>query len=296
MESRNRIVLPYSQTVEPIGKVMLDTLPDGSKRVTLFFAGEHIRPEAQTGIAIDGSVLMQPWFGGKLQHGNPNLVAMAAQKIASYLARRVDDDGNTSLIYWGIGPAGDNIEIIGDLTAYQVEQYPFYPPSEPGLSANLLPAVRYFVERFAQAKWGMYVFFTQGIINDLEAVKRYTANLAAEIAAGRQNDLKLVLIGVGKNFSSAHLQALDNLDTNTALDLWDYRIAAQLRDVLELFTELGDSHTVICSSGMVLDSSGQVIADYRSQGLPARITFALPAGAHSFMVELEGKQISQPIP
>jgi hypothetical protein len=296
VESRNRVALPYSETVEPIGKVVLDTLPEGNKRVTLFFAGEHIRPEAQTGIAIDGSALMQPWFGGSLQQGKPNLVAMAAQKIASYLARRVDDDGNTSLIYWGIGPAGDNIEVVGDLNAYQVEQYPFNPPSKPGPSANLLPAVRYFVERFAQAKWGMYVFFTQGIINDLEAVKSYTTNLAAEIAAGRRNDLKLVLIGVGKNISQAYLEALDNLDTGTALDLWDYRIALEMRDVLELFTELGDSHTIISPSGMVLDPSGKVVADYRSQGLPARITFTLPAGVHSFTVELEGKRISQPIP
>jgi hypothetical protein len=296
VESRSRIALPYSETVAPIGKVMLEYLPDGSKHITLFFAGEHIRPEAQTGIAIDGSALMRPWFGSQLQPGKPNLVAMAAQKVAAYLARRVDDDGSTSLIYWGTGPDGANIELVGDLTAYQVEQYPFDGPTAMGSKANLLPAVRYFVERFAQAKWGMYVFFTQGIIEDLEAVKNYTTSLAAQITAGQRNELKLVLIGVGKKINQVHLEALDNLDTGTALDLWDYRIAPEMRDVLELFTELGDSNTIICPSGKVMDSSGNVVADYQSRGLPARITFTLPAGVRSFSVEMEGKQITQQIP
>ena len=296
MESRNKITLPYSMTVPPLGKVILEYLPEGSKRITLFFAGEHIRPEAQTGIAIDGSMLMAPWYGGPTQRGEPNLVAMAAQKIGSYLARRVDDDGNTSLIYWGTGLTGDSIEVIGDLTAYQVEQYPFDPPIQVGPRANLLPAVRYFVERFAQAKWGMYVFFTQGIIDDLEEVARYSAALATEISAGVRHELKLVLIGVGKNISRVHLEALDNLDSGTAVDLWDYRLAPEMRDVLELFTEVGDSQTIICPSGAILDPSGNLIADYRVQGLPARISFTLPAAIKSFVVDMDGKRIEQSIP
>lgn len=296
MESRNKIALPYSMTVAPLGKVILEYLPEGSKRVTLFFAGEHIRPEAQTGIGIDGSVLMKPWFGTQSQRRQPNLVSMAARKVGSYLARRVDDDGNTSLIYWGTGLVGDSIEVIGDLTAYQVEQYPFDLPRQMGPQANLLPAVRYFVERFDQAKWGMYVFFTQGIINDLDEVKKYSTELAAEIAAGKRNDLKLVLIGVGTKISRAHLEALDNLDTGTALDLWDYRLAPEMQDVLELFTEMGDSHTIISPHGLVLDHSGNTIADFRAQGLPARISFTLPAEVKSFVVDVEGKKITQPIP
>ena len=296
MESRNKITLPYSLTAPPLGKVILEYLPEGSKRITLFFAGEHIRPEAQTGIGIEGSILMQPWFGRLAPRNEPNLVALAAQKIGSYLARRVDDDGNTSLVYWGTGPTGDTIEVIGDLTAYQVEQYAFDPPGQFGSRANLLPAVRYFVERFAQAKWGMYVFFTQGIIHDIEAVKSYTTTLAAQVASGLRHELKLVLIGVGKNIDRAHLEALDTLDTGTAIDLWDYRLAPEMRDVLELFTEVGDSHTIICPGGAVLDPSGNMIADYHAQGLPARISFTLPAALKSFVVDMAGTRIEQRIP
>ena len=296
MESRNKITLPYSLTVPPLGKVILEYLPEGSKRITLFFAGEHIRPEAQTGIAVDGSILMAPWYGGPAQRGEANLVALAAQKIGSYLARRVDDDGNTSLVYWGTGPAGDAVEVIGALTAYQVEQYAFDPPGAFGPRANLLPAVRYFVERFAQAKWGMFVFFTQGIIHDIEAVKSYTAALAAQIASGSRNELKLVLIGVGKNIDRAHLEALDSLDTGTAVDLWDYRLAPEMRNVLELFTEVGDSQTIICPAGAVLDPSGNILADYHAQGLPARISFTLPAALKSFVVDMAGARIEQRIP
>jgi hypothetical protein len=302
MEPNEIITLPYTQTVKPLGKVSVEFLPGGEKRVKAYFIGEHIRPQAQTGIAIEGSTAMKPAFGypskiGALlpQLNAPNLVSMAAKQMGSYLARKVDDDGNTTVIYWAAGPAGADVEVVGDLTAYQVEQATFAGPKKFGPQAQLLPAVRYFVERFASANWGMYVFFTQGVIDDLEAVKQYTLTLAAEIAAGRRPPLKLVLVGVGHKVDQAHLQLLDALDRQAAVDLWDYRIAAEMKDVLEIFTELGDANTLIAPRGRLLAPNGQVIADYPT-GVPALVTFTLPEMAKSFQVELPEGTITQPIP
>ncbi len=293
MDFSDIVTLPYTQTHKPFGKIKVHFLPDGSKLVHAYLLMEHIRPVAQTGIAIEGSLAMQPAFGAAGQH---NLVAMAAQKMGSYLARKVDDDGNTTLIYWSTGASGCEVEEIGDLTAYQVEQYPFGGPRHFGHQVCLLPAVRYFTERFANAPWGMYVFFTQGVIEDLDDVKQYTVQLAELIAAGQRSEFKLVLVGVGKNIDQAHLQQLDNLHTGTVVDLWDYRIASEMKDVIEIFTELGDANTIVARSGRVLDPSGGVLADYTQKGLPALLTFGVSKGVRAFTLELGSQSYTQKIP
>jgi hypothetical protein len=291
MDFSDSITLPYTQTHKPFGKIKLCFLPDGRKQVAAYLLMEHIRPVAQTGIAIEGSHAMRPAFGAAGQH---NLVAMAAQKMGSYLARKVDDDGNTTLIYWSTGADGCQVEEIGDLTAYQVEQYPFAGPKHFGERVCLLPAVRYFTERFASAPWGMYVFFTQGVIDDLDEVKRYTTELAEQIAAGKRPELKLVLVGVDHKIDQTHLQQLDNLHTGTPVDLWDYRIASQMKDVIEIFTELGDANTIVAPAGRILDPSGQVLTDY-TKGLPALLNFVVPKGVHAFTLELGDQKVTQVI-
>lgn len=302
MKSRNIINLPYSQTIKPLGKVTVEYLPDGCKQIKAYFIGEHIRAGTQTGMAIEGSFLMEPAFGYKrkifglfTQQTEPNLVSMAAQKMGSYLARKVDADGNTTIIYWATGFGGTDVEVVGDLTAYQVEQYDFKSPKKFGTIVKLLPAVRYFVERFSRADWGMYVFFTQGVIEDLEDVKKYTISLAEEIAAGRRKGLKLVLIGVGRKVNKSHLELLDNLNTETVVDLWDYRIASEMKDVLEIFTELSDTNTLVYPKGRILDSNGRTIVDYTDTGVPALLIFTLPADAKSFQLQLVDQTIIQSI-
>jgi hypothetical protein len=303
MTTRNIITIPYMQTVKPLGKVSIEYLPDGCKQIKAYFLGEHIRTGTQTGIAIEGSFLMKPAFGYKgkigdlfVQQTGPNLVSMAAQKMGSYLARKVDEDGNTTFIYWATGFGGIDIETVGELTAYQIEQHNFNGPKEFGTMVKLLPAIRYFVEQFTSAGWGMYVFFTQGVIDDLEDVKEYSIRLAEEIVAGRRNELKLVLVGVGRKVDKSHLEQLDCLDREAAVDLWDYRIAVEMKDVLEIFTELGDKNTIIAPKGRVFDPSGQIVADYTNKGVPALMMFTLPEGAKSFMVELPEGSITQPVP
>jgi len=328
MNTQDMITLPYSQTFRPFGKVNVWHLPDGSKRVRAYLLMEHIREGTQTGIGIEGSSLMKQAFGLKGRIGpwfarqsGANLVSMTAQKISSYLARKVDTDRRTTIIYWATGPSGSDIEHVGDLTAYQAEQYDFGMPQGFGSGVKLLPAVRYFVERFVDAKWGMYVFITQGSIEDLEAVKQYTTQLASAIAAGQRNNLKLILIGVGRKINKSHLEQLDNLVTGTNVDLWDYKIAAEMKSlavkeltptfglkrsseraklhfsepILELFAEVVDENTMVAETGCVLDATGEVVADFSNKGVPALLNFVLPPGSSSFSFKLPDGCITQPI-
>src|SRR5436305_4686757 len=178
---------------------------------------------AQTGIALDGSGSMSklygvedgsrvlsPIFGGpkRLQ----NEVTPVAQKLCAYLARKIDADGGTTCIYWATGPGGSKIEVVGDLTADQAEKHIFGPPQHFGTGTQLLPAVRYFVDRFKDAPWGFYIYITDGALHDLEAVKDYSTWLAREVSARRHNPPKFVLIGVGPDVDEAQMEELDDLD------------------------------------------------------------------------------------
>lgn len=316
------LTLPYPQTSRPFGKINVWYLPDGRKKIRAWLLMEHIREGAQTGIGIEGSLLLKPAFGFKGRRGRrtaANLVSLTTQKIGSYLARKVDADRQTSIIYWAAGADGMGIQDVGDLSAFEIEQRDFAGPEVYGAAVNLLPAVRYFVERFVDAKWGLYVFITQGQIQDLEAVKQYSRQLAQAIAAGQRNALKLVLIGVGAKISRDYMAQLDDLATGVGVDLWDYRIAAEMKSlnlpklgpifgwresskdkahfslpVIELFTEVVDENTLVAPSGRVLDAAGRVVLDYAA-GLPALLEFVLPAGAAAFQLELAGERITQPI-
>ena len=148
---------------------------------------------------------------------------------------------------------GGKIEVVGDLRAEEAERHVFGPPREFGTGTQLLPAVKYFVERFKDAPWGFYVFITDGELHDLEAVKNYSTHLAHEVAAKKRNPLKFVLIGVGPHVNEAQMEELDDLDTGTDVDLWDHKLAAEMRVLQEIFAEVVDKNARIADNGRILD-------------------------------------------
>src|SRR4051794_22863478 len=203
---------PMSQVkhvVDPFGEVNVYPAAGGKVRVTATILMEPRREGTQTGIALDGSGSMAALYGVGEQTGGflaslfgkkqqpVNQVTPVAQKLCAYLARKLDADGGTTCIYWATGPGGSRIQEVGDLTADQAEQHVFGPPDDFGTGTQLLPAVKYFVERFQDAPWGFYIFVTDGELHDLDAVKQYSTQLARDVAAGRRKPLKFVLIGVG---------------------------------------------------------------------------------------------------
>jgi hypothetical protein len=240
----------------------------------------------------DGSRVLSSIFGGPKKLTNE--VTPVAQKLCAYLARKIDADGGTTCIYWAVGMGGSEIEVVGDLTAVEAERHTFGPPQEFGTGTQLLPAVRYFVDRFRTAPWGFYVFITDGELHDLDEVKAYSVQLAREVSAGRRKPLKFVLIGLGPNVNETQMVELDDLDSGTEVDLWDHKLAAEMRSLAEIFAEVVDKNTRVADNGRILDSHSRVLREYFG-GLPAYIEFEAPADSDYFVVEVNGVRITQPL-
>jgi hypothetical protein len=292
------------RVVDPFGEVNIYPSPSGKARVVATILMEPHKEGAQTGIALDGSGSMRKLYGMddgggvvssifKKQKTLSNEITPVAQQICAYLARKIDADGGTTCIYWATGEGGGSIEVVGDLTAEQAEHHTFGPPRDFGTGTQLLPAVRYFVDRFRNAPWGFYVFITDGELHDLDAVKEYSTRLAREVAAGRRKPLKFVLIGIGPDINEAQMEELDDLDTGTPIDLWDHKLAAEMRVLQEIFAEVVDKNARVADHGRILDPSGRVIKDYSDTGLPAYLQFEVPNKTPYFTLEVAGQRIHQ---
>ncbi|MCI0684735.1 MAG: VWA domain-containing protein [Gemmataceae bacterium] len=289
--------------VEPFGEVNVYPQADASVRVTATILMEPRREGTQTGIALDGSGSMSAlyateaggffssFFGKKKTQTNE--ITPVAQKVCAYLARKLDADGGTTCTYWATGPGGSQVEVIGDLTGEQAETHFFGPPRNFGTGTQLLPAVRYFVDRFKDAPWGFYVFITDGELHDLESVKRYSVQLAKDVASGKRRPLKFVLIGVGDNINEGQMEQLDDLDTGTDIDLWDHKLAAHLRVLQDIFAEVVDKNARVADKGKILDAADRVVKNYSDTGVPAFLEFTMPAGSPFFTLEVEGQRVRQ---
>jgi hypothetical protein len=292
------------KVAEPFGEVNVYPQADGSLRVTATILMEPRREGTQTGIALDGSGSMSSLYGVEESGGffasffgkkktTINEITPVAQKVCAYLARKLDADGGTTCIYWATGPGGGQVEVIGDLTGDQAEKHVFGPPKNFGTGTQLLPAVRYFVERFKDAPWGFYVFITDGELHDLDAVKRYSIQLAKDVAAARRRPVKFVLIGIGANVNEGQMEELDDLDTGTDVDLWDHKLAAHMRVLQEIFAEVVDKNARVADKGKILGPDERVVKNYSDTGVPALLEFTLPAGSKCFHLEVEGQRVRQ---
>ncbi len=291
--------------VEPFGEVNVYPADGGKIRVVATILMEPRKEGTQTGIALDGSGSMANFYGVKGGGGGllaslfgkkataVNEITPIAQKVCAYLARKLDADGGTTCIYWAVGAGGGNVQVIGDLTGDQAEKHIFDPPSSFGNGTQLLPAVRYFVDRFKEAAWGFYVFITDGALHDLKDVKRYSTELARAVAAKRRNPLKLVLIGIGPSVDERQMQELDDLDTGTGVDLWDHKLAAEMKQLQEIFAEVVDKNARIADGGKILDPQGRVVKDFSDTGMTAFLEFVMPAGAEYFTLDVNGSKIHQ---
>jgi len=224
-----------------------------------------------------------------------NVVEPLARDFIAYLAGNLDADGGTTVIYWACDE-GAGYEVVGDFTAEQCRTLQLEGPKERtfGTGTRLEPAVRYFVDRFRDARRGMYLFLTDGRLDDLEAVKAYTGRLCRDIAAGRRYPVKCVLIGVGNQVDERQMEELDDLETGTGIDVWDHKIAREMRGVVEIFAEVVDENQIVAPTARVYDSSGRVVKNF-ADGLPAKASFTMPASSPWFELEVGGERIRQPV-
>jgi hypothetical protein len=229
--------------------------------------------------------------------------------MAKYLAN-FDSDGMTTVIYWACGVGGGDIQELGDMNEEIAGSFEFAPPKKLGTGTQLLPAIKHFTEaKFPFAPWAIYVFITDGAIEDLESVKAYSLQLASEISQGKRNYTKFVLIGLGVE-AERHKHQMEELDdvnygglkydNGDEIELWDHKMASDMRRLEEIFAEAVSERMILAPSAVITDSNGQEVlpkgrASY-VEGLPALLEFTMPAGSLSFSVSLPtGQNITQPI-
>lgn len=296
--------LPSNLVVDPFGEVNVH--PNGATiRIKATILMKPAIEGAQTGLAIDGSASMKNLFGASgavsalFAAASPNIVDPVARTLGAYLAN-FDSDGKTSILYWACGIGGAEIEDLGDMDAAQVKACRFSAPKNFGSGTKLLPPIQHFTEvRFPTAPWAIFVFVTDGAIEDLDAVKAYTIQLGQQIAAGRRNFVKLVLIGIGADANEAQMEELDDLDygglkdkAGNEIDIWDHKMAATMQKVEEIFAEVVSTDTILAPSATITDASGTLVkpigrSSY-ADGLPALLEFEMPATSNAFTLTLPG--------
>ncbi|NCC60419.1 MAG: VWA domain-containing protein [Verrucomicrobiae bacterium] len=268
----------------------------------LSLAGEG---QSTAALAIDASVSMRPSFGfGGAFGGTPNYVEMVARKLNEILCG-VTKKGETHNIYWAMEPDGEQIEEIGIVKMADTSTAKFTGPkqkTEWGRSTKILPAIKYIVEKvFVSSEWTMGVIITDGIVEDDREAIEYCINLGKRlIAEGKENNLKLVLIGVGAEVKVEQLEAFDDMfeDTDLDIDLWSSGSADDMQeedDILAvLFGELMSEETIVADSATVLDSKGNIIASF-PDGLPGKFRFMLPKGELAFTIHTPRGDVSQDV-
>lgn len=228
-----------------------------------------------------------------------NEVQEVCRKIIPMLAGELDADGGTTVIYWAAGPEGRDIQVLGDLTKEGAAAVAYSGVDDEmwGNGTKLMPAINYFLTTFKDADMGFYVFITDGHLDDFEEVKQFTMKLSHDIDQKKVNPVKLILIGVGNDIDVTQLEDLDDLpDTcDLPVDIWDHKIAREMRSLLDIFSEVVDENKVIAPSAEILDDSGNVVKRY-SDGLLAKLEFSLPLTTKGFKVSLpNGKILEQKI-
>ena len=224
-----------------------------------------------------------------------NIVQPAARELLSFLASEMDVDSHTTLIYWACGD-GSAFEEIGDFGPADCRILDITGPRtvDFGNGTHLLPAMKYFVERFSSAKRAFCVFITDGSLDDLDAVKAYTTELAQDIEAGRRNFTKCVLVGVGPFIDEDQMDALDNLDTGTDVDIWDHSIYKDMRDLTDLTKELVDEDRIVADTAVIYDANENIVARF-TDGMPAKVSFKMSITSPDFVLEAGGKRIKQTV-
>lgn len=303
--------LPGSRVVEPLGEVNVWTQPDGAIRVRATILMVPNVAGAETGLAIDGSASMKGAFGGEgscsalFGATSPNTVEAVARTVAERLAS-FSSSAKTDVVYWACGPDGSEIEAMGEVNASSAKRMGFPGPRQYGTGTKLLPVLKYFTEKAGpRPSWSLFVIVTDGIVEDLLEVQQYSEKLAKQLASGARGFLKLVLIGVGAEVDEAQMDALDELDygglkmpTGERIDLWDHKLASEMRNIDEIFAEVVSEHVIVASSGEILDCKGMPAkplgrGSYKD-GLPALLEFLLPANSKAFTLVLpDGKQVIQ---
>ncbi len=300
-----------SNSVEPFGEVNVYKKAKAIEIVATILMVPDIEG-AKTALALDASASMKKMYGisgvvGGIfaqASGIPNVVEPVAKTMATYLAK-FSVTGKTKIIYWACSPDGSQIEDIGEFGENDMQTLSIGGPKKQqwGRGTKLLPPVKHFIDQeFKDAKWALCIFVTDGIIEDLEDVKKYCVQFAKDISTGKRSFIKLFLLGVGEEVDASQMEELDDMFEGSGIkdpegndiDLWDHQLASDMNKLEEVFKEVVSEKMIVAGSGRILDDTGKVVKEF-PDGVPALLRFNLPSSAKSFTLEFPGGKITQDI-
>jgi hypothetical protein len=189
---------------------------------------------------------------------------------------------------------------VGELKGADVKNYKFPGPRAFGRSTVLEPALldwlKYFRDRVkAGARQGCAVIITDGQIHDAAAVKKLSAKVAKEVAAGTLPRVNFILVGVGNQVDEEQLEDICHEEYPGVGHLWCHRVAEEIKQVAELVAVLVDETMTVAGGGTIYDDKGRILKAYEGR-LPAVLEFEVPEGCESFTLEVGGKRYTQPLP
>jgi len=283
---------------------------DGKVRATLLH--DPSVEGLDTAIYMDGSgsmtdeygeaaLLSKAWYwltGKGAAPRGTNQVDPQIKRMLQYLASK-DRNGRLRVAYWACGN-GRDVELVGELTAAEVENRTFEGPKVYGSGTYLAPAVADFVYYMAEqkklgAQKGCAIIVTDGQIYDVEEVKRLNEQIARQMQNGELPPLNFVFVGVGSGVSEKQMEEISHEDYGGIEHMWCHRIAEEMSDLAQLVAVLVDESMSISSSGRLLDENGNVLAVYEGR-IPAVLEFEVPPGTRKFALEIQGERYEQAIP
>ncbi len=252
---------------------------------------------------MDGSASMEDEYGprGVLAKLGPvrNLVEPQMRWMLEYLATK-DLDGVLRVAYWATG-SGADIELVGDLTGAEAQNYKFPGPRFYGKGTVMLPVLRDYIAHIRsqtavkRVQRGLAVIITDSQLHDAEDIKAYSAQVAKEIAGGRLPRLNFVLVGVGDQVDEEQMEDICHEEYPGVGHLWCHRVADRMEEMAELVAVLVDETMTVAAGGTIYDDRGRVLKIYESR-LPAVLEFTVPEGCQSFTLEVAGQRYTQPLP
>jgi hypothetical protein len=277
------------------GDITVYPAQEGKQRVEIYIRAFNPPEGMKIGIAIDASNSMREAFAAHFPpflRQEHNVVEPIVRRLCRH-GCKYSPDGTVSVIYWAVGTGGKAIEPVGHLNDATSEIAAIEGPQDQvwGTGTELLPPLEHFLSEFQDAKLSIVLFTTDGVINDLEEVMQRSRQVAQEIVNGQRQQCKFIIVGCGSEVSLEQINKLDNLDSE--VDLWDGKIANEMRELEEIWDEV-DFGVTLPGTARISTEYGEEVMTY-SDGIPQRMEFFVPEGTTSLIIEMFGKTIAQTI-
>ncbi|MFN6499534.1 MAG: vWA domain-containing protein [Nostoc sp. DedQUE01] len=308
--------MQLENVVEPFGEVNVYKQKNAELNIVATILTVPDLEGVRMGLALDGSASMKKMYGVSGIVGGAFAQAASSLNFVEPVARTMVDflsnfssNGKVDLIYWACSPGGAAIEELGEFDSQNINNMVVKGPKKWGTGTKLLPPLQHFIDKFKNAPAlgvkqpaAMSVFVTDGIIEDLPAVKQYCIQYAQEIAQAQKPFIKLFLIGIGDEVDEGQMNELDDMfennpikdSTGLNIDLWDHQLANDMNKLEQVFKELVSEDMIVLGSGRIFNQTGKLCRDY-ADGVPALLKFTLPAGSTAFTLEFPGGSITQDI-